>query len=500
MPSEGRLHPLSIFFGLAKQASGLAIPLLMFLIGSRSGGFGWELVGLFFLIPSALVAVGRYFTFRYRYETEEMVIRSGFLFRSERHVPYARIQNVEAVQNVFHRLFGVVEVRVQTAGADEPEATMTVLPMAALEEMRQRVATGRQGTLPTAPAAAGESRHSPVVFALSIRELLLSGFIENRGLIVVGAALGLMWELNLDRRFFNYVVGEEVSGRGVARAAVRSFLSGAQTPWTLLWLAGLVVAFLMFTRVLSMGWALIRLHGFTVRREGNDLRIVFGLFTRLTTTIPLRRIQQVTVRQTPLHRLFGRASVRVATAGGAGQDGPSSQREWLAPIIRPEEVPRLLQQVLPEVEVQAFEWRPVHPRAFSRAVKVSLAMAGVACVASLSLLRWWVIWAAPIYAAIAIVQARLSVANLGWAITGNAVAFRRGAFWRYVSIARFGKIQAVSMHESPFDRRTGMATLAVDTAGTAAAYQVAIPYLGREVAEGLRRDLAASAGRTAFRW
>ena len=69
----------------------------------------------------------------------ELVITSGLIFRNERHVPYGRIQNIDAVQNLLHRLLRVVEVRVETGGGDEPEARMRVLPLAALEEMRERV-------------------------------------------------------------------------------------------------------------------------------------------------------------------------------------------------------------------------------------------------------------------------------------------------------------------------------------------------------------------------
>ena len=59
-------------------------------------------------------------------------------------MPYVRIQNVDGVQTVFHRLLHVVDVKVQTAGGNEPEATMSVLPVAAFEQMRQRVFEGRR--------------------------------------------------------------------------------------------------------------------------------------------------------------------------------------------------------------------------------------------------------------------------------------------------------------------------------------------------------------------
>ena len=89
---------------------------------------GWEAWLLILFVPAAAVSVSRYLTFRVRYEERDLVIRWGLLFRHERHVPYARIQNVDAVQNVFHRLFSVVEVRVETGGGKEEEARLSCTP------------------------------------------------------------------------------------------------------------------------------------------------------------------------------------------------------------------------------------------------------------------------------------------------------------------------------------------------------------------------------------
>ena len=111
-------------------------------------------------MPYTIVAIVRTLTFRYRYDEHELVIRTGLLSRNERHVPYARIQNVDGVQTVFHRLLKVVDVKVQTAGGNEPEATMSVLPVAAFEQMRQRVFEGRRQA---AARADGGGRRRPAM-------------------------------------------------------------------------------------------------------------------------------------------------------------------------------------------------------------------------------------------------------------------------------------------------------------------------------------------------
>ena len=83
------------------------------------------------------------------------MIRTGAISKNERHIPYSRIQNVDGVQTVFHRLLKVVDVKVQTAGGNEPEATMSVLPVADFEDMRRRVLEGRRQGAAAATASDG---------------------------------------------------------------------------------------------------------------------------------------------------------------------------------------------------------------------------------------------------------------------------------------------------------------------------------------------------------
>ena len=53
--------------------------------------------------------------FHYSLEENFITIRQGVIYRSERHVPYARIQNVIQRQNLLDRLFGVSDLVIQDA-------------------------------------------------------------------------------------------------------------------------------------------------------------------------------------------------------------------------------------------------------------------------------------------------------------------------------------------------------------------------------------------------
>lgn len=531
MPSESehRLHPASIIFNLGAQAKELLVPGLIVLLGARSSDDRWQVWAMLLLVPYCFIAIGRYISYRYRYEANELVIRSGLVFRNERHIPYGRIQNLDAIQNLVHRWLGVVTVRLETGGGSEAEATMSVLPTAAFEEMRQRVFEGRaRGGASAAPihvaGASGGSSAVPTeasgdvgadmaampaaapvprvaVLALSPRELMIAGLIENRGMVLIAALFGVIWEAGLLEGVFDRLLGEDASGRGALRGVFRSMFGAGAFPWRE---AGLMaVAFLgmlLAIRLFSMVWGLTRLYGFTLTRAGDDLRSEYGLFTRVVATVPMRRIQTLTVFEGPWHQLFGWAAVRVTTAGGHGRAETAAQREWLAPIIPRDRVLPFLREVLPEAAVEQITWQSVHPRAIVRALRVSAIMPSVIAAALVMVLGWWDVVVFAFLLTWAAISARQYVRHLGWMLTETAVFFRSGWWWRYHTVARFTRIQAVSMAESPFDRRTGMASVRVDTAGADAAHSVDIPYLDRDVAQQVYSRLAAEAERTEFRW
>lgn len=535
--SEQRLHPASILFDIARYARIFAWPALLAYVGGGRGGPGMGRYGpdtsgfetwLWLLVlPSVALSVVRYLTFRVRYEPDELVIRSGLLFRNVRHVPYARIQNLDAVQNVVHRFLGVVDVRVETgSGGSEPEARLRVLPVAALEEMRGRVFAGRpvgaagaeapalrtmgealrtEGVaIPAAEEALrpeGDVSPGATLLHLPLRELLLLGLIENKGMVLVGAAYGVLWEAGLMDWLWGTLFDDAIDARGLFREVV-AFLAGrGPMPLGRLTLVlGGAAAFLVLVRLVSMAWAVLRLWDFRLTRSGDDLRIAYGLITRVSATIPLRRVQTVTVHRGWLQRQLSRASIRVETAGGRA-GAATRDREWVAPLIADADVGALLAEILPGHDPAVEGWQPVHPRAFRRAIKPALIVALVPAAVLTVALGWRAsVLAIPFIAWVAF-STRQQVRSLAWLTSDAFVAFRSGWLSQAETRVRVNRIQGVTLRESPFDRRAHMAGVRVDTAGAGErSHRVDIPYLDARTAREVQQRLAHAAARTVFQW
>jgi hypothetical protein len=73
------------------------------------------------------------------------------------------------------------------------------------------------------------------------------------------------------------------------------------------------------------------------------------------------------------------------------------------------------------------------------------------------------------------------------------VSFRSGVISRTVATAPFARVQHVAIHRGPLDRRFGLATLQMRTAGGS----ISIPGLRAELAETLKQLVADRASELA---
>lgn len=474
-----RLHPLSLLFGIAVLVRRFLVPALLFLVLARGDDWQrWMLLPFVFLLGTELV---RYFTLTYRVTSDgELVIRSGLFSRTERHIPFERVQNIELVESAVHRLLGVAEVRLQTGSGAEVEAHLRVISRDAVDELRRAMVSTRRVADAAAPAPT-------VILRLPLSEVALHGLITGRGLVLLAAIVGILFEYNVDWESF----AERFIPAGPEQWQV--LWDDAAERWTrtlFLWTLIFVPAAAAL-RLLSAAWAVVRLYDFTLARTGEGLQSQYGLLTRVSATIPRARVQVLSVHESVWHRWARRAAVRVDTAGQFKQESGRIGSQWIAPIVRVGGLLPLVREVLPDAEIDPPEWTPTHRRAFARVVRLQLLWTSfVTLVLGLNI-GPLVLLPAVVVAGFAVWHARRLTGRLAIALTPSSVVLRSGAFSHRRSITRFSRIQSVSCTRSPFDRRWGMARISVDTAGGSPLHRVEMPYLDEAEARGIYRRLRA---------
>ena len=343
-----RLHPATLLFDVGRRFFALLFWTAAALFVAARSEDAWYLLFLFFPAVDALL---RYVTFHYSLSGEHLVLREGILVRNVRHVPLARIQNVDTVQGPLHRLLGVVEVRLETAGGSEPEAVFQVISNAELARLRAALFGARTEAVPAAeewPSA------DPAFFRMRPADILFFGLLSQKGMVYVLGGLVAVRELAEHERVATLL-----------RTGFEGLDLEARTLGTLAWVA-LAVTFFLLLQVLAVVWSFVTLQGFRLERKGEDLRTTCGLFTRQTASLSRGRVQFLQVIQGPLQRWLGRVALRASSAGGDSTKDSQIARKWLVPLAPARELGRILEEVQPEADFAALRWEPVHPRAARR--------------------------------------------------------------------------------------------------------------------------------------
>ena len=503
MPSEGRrLHGFTVVSRGLQLARQLLLPAI---VGGASAGGGiggtiqWIL--LILSVPSVVLAFAQWLAFRFRVEGDDLIIDSGVLARRRRVIPLARVQNIDLEQGLIERLAGVARLRLETAsGGADTEASLAVLSVGEAhalqaEMMRRRNRARGAASLPgdvssdpeQAPGTVAErpvdetAGPSRVLLRLGLADLAIAGATSNEsGLIAAGLATMIQVAGDFGQWAWIEAVTEPVLGRsaglGFAAAVV----------------AGVVLAALFFVLgwVVSIAATLVRFHGFTLTRVGDDLRREYGLFSRHRSTVPLERVQAVRIEETLLRRPLGLTALKIETAGaGPGRsDQPGGRAEAFVPLARRRDVGRLLAEVFEDARFEGVAFQPVDPvsrrRSFTRLALPILVGTGILAVfhrgavgLALLLLPAW---------AVAGAQYRAR----GWARASGYALARGGVLTRVTWVVPERKIQTLHLRESPFQRRWGVGTVMIDTAATGRTANIV--DVRRETGAGLLGELAAA--------
>ena len=527
------LHPTSLVFDLMAHVRSYLVPLGFGLFGAARGNVGLLIVSGVLFIPAVLRSTFRFFTLRYRIEDAHLIVDQGIVFRKTRSIPVHRIQNIDLTQNVLHRIFKVAEVKIETASGTEAEAVLRVLSMEEFGVLRNAIFASKDSEAaeqklrpvvesefaddsavvirsPDSPAfgeyaipakaASGQptSDQSALeeVWKIPLLDLIKAGLASNRGLVMLG--IGLITFDQFTENGYQSIFAFLTDHLPKDTSSQRFYLQA---------IAAATIGFILL-RLVGIVWYLFRFYDYRLVRRGDDLRLSCGLLTRVSATIPRKRIQFISVQQNLIMRWFQVATIRIETAGGATDKSKPSQsvaKTWFMPVIPVSEVRQIVNLLRPDIDWQPnnFDFQGLAPRASTRLVRLAFVQAlvfafGVAVIYSQftkTLETQALIWggvAGLVALPALILFARKKAVSRKYARIANAVVYRTGVFGRKTSVTFFDKLQNVACLETPFDRRWKMATLAIDTAAAGpAGHQIVTPYLDVEFAkrefEALRR-------------
>lgn len=450
----------------------------------------------------ALFAVLQYWFYHYWLTEEKIEIKEGIFFKKNRKVPYTRIQNVNVEQNILQRYFKVATLQLESASGGKPEAVMRVVGLDVVEVIKAKVKNASTSSIPI-EAKDNEKDitidDSLPLHEMSTKDVIKYGIISQKGMFY-GAIL------------FSFLAQNQMFVASLTKYLNLLYKIPDFSTITLsqgfiyVGIVGLVI--FAFLQIMSILWALLKFYEFKIEKQGNRLQANMGLLSKISATIPLKKIQLYRITENPLHKYFKARTISIETAGGVNTDKSGIVMRWLAPYIATAKVKNFMHEIEPKIKLGSVEWQLIPHRAWKRVLKRSLftlalfssIMIGVASLPMIEIKFFaWVL--AILMIPVTFLYAKNYVKKTAYYINDDIICFKSGVWFGKQSFVKISKIQTVEILESPFDRRHEMATLEIDTAGSnIMLHHVKIPYLELEEARKLKTFIEQKLKTSKFDW
>ena len=313
--SKYKLHPVSGLINCVKALKEMALPIIVIVIANgfnftldfRSENFFSQIIPLFILIAALVFTfvsgILKWWTFRYWFEDSELRVQYGLFVKKKRYIPFDRIQSLNYKEGIFHRMFGLVQVTVETAGNKDrkPEAQLTAITRIAADQIEQEMNYAKLGErIEAQESEIIKKSEADIIHKMSPKDLIvLATTSGGAGVVIFGVFAAIS-------QFAEYIPFEWIYDEFSHLAK-----------YSIALVAALVFIGVLGAWIISIALTLLNYFDFTVIKENDRLVITRGLLEKKRITIPLNRVQAIKIVENPLRQPFGLATVQVESAGGS---------------------------------------------------------------------------------------------------------------------------------------------------------------------------------------
>lgn len=348
-----KLHPISAIINFVKGIKELIIPIVIVLFtrffSKTAGGidFWSQLFPILVVVVLSVLylfsGIVKWWTFRYWFEDEELRVKYGLIVKKKKFIPFERIQSFNYKEGIFHRFFGLVEVKVETAGGTfTPEVVLTAITKEAaerIEAITQKVKEKQQEQCIAEETLKVNEPKLKVIHNMATKDLLILATTSNSiGVVITGI-------LAVYSQFSEYIPYDLLFDE------LQSLIKNGIIFITFL----LFIAFFI-SWIISVFITFFKYYDFKVLEQNEHLIITHGLIEKKKITIPLNRVQAIKIIENPIREFFGFATVVVESAGGGFEE--KDQKINLFPLISKRKMYHPLNNLFPQFDLKVPMIRP----------------------------------------------------------------------------------------------------------------------------------------------
>ena len=283
-----------------------------------------------------------YKTSGYELTEKEIKCNRGVLFRKRSVLDYKKVHAINKRQNLFHRIFGVAVLTVDSGSTNTShQAEITIIEKAkTVDTLLNELNTLKESGIRTADDSKEEVLLSDKdsLYRFTSKKKMLYTLINIASTAFFTALFAVLAIIVI----------------GVCKLLLQFDAFGTWGQYFLFAILFTVAAMLLFSVVSFIGCMInsfVGYYNFTITKRGNDIQISYGLLERHTNTFSYDRIKAVKITQGLVQRMLGFAAIKLEVIGytvNSGDDDKNAGIGVLVPFCKYDEIGEILGKVLPD--------------------------------------------------------------------------------------------------------------------------------------------------------
>lgn len=455
MITKRKYSPLYIVFELASTLrNAFFIALYIFIINQSDGWFMTSLRGLFFAFFGWLLiwSIINWFVEKYEMNEKAFVLYRGVWNKSEQTIPLSRIQNIHSKRNVFHRLFKVTALTLETAASGEDDTIkFPVISESEAKVIEESVRTFKEtgnisGDMEEVPSEQAEEIKQAIDrtihYVPTKKDLLFASFTSFNFLIIIPILFVIY---RLADEFFE-VDDYIAKGFGTLTAS-----------WILITI--IVIGLLLISTVIGIVWTYLKYGNYELSSDDETIYIRKGIWEESQLTIQKHRVQGMEFEQTLLKRILRLTEVKLLMIQDEDSDVSS-----LYPFLPKRRAEEIVANILPDFEMQEETERLPIGALYVRLITTSI----FALIVSIGLWIWqptifgydWIsLWIGPLLFVVFLIYRIISYKQTSYIFNGSFIQWKTGGFGTSRFMTRRKQIISIETSRGPLQRMFGLCTV-----------------------------------------
>ncbi|MBS4192786.1 PH domain-containing protein [Bacillus sp. FJAT-49705] len=464
MTKAKRYNPLLILFDLwllIKNSIFFVIFLFVIKAGSESTFITYGRIIFFLAFGLTIISIIlKWLTHKYELDDRSFHLYKGIFSKSERTIPFSKIQNINRHTSLFHRIFKVTSINFETGMAGEDAAVkFEVISQKEADRMEAHMTSAVRDDLATilpsdeedisySAMEVKEGKSNRIIhFKPTKNDILKASFTSLSFLVLIPLLSSLYFKIN-------EIFHVEDKAEGIFEKLIGSW-----------WMVTIVfIVLIIASATFGIVRTFLKYGKYEISSDHDRIYIIKGVIDEAAFSIAKEKVQAIEIEQSFLKRVLGLAEVKLTSAGSLSSGEDTHEINSLYPFLPIKRAYELVSEILPYYEVTHKMDRLPQKSLLVRMFMPSWLWIIATIIlfyfkpAVLKLEQAWWILSVGLFIIIVVLRL-LDFFNTRYILNDHFIQFKKGSLTTSLFVSKRDKIIEVEVTRNIFQKLLGLASI-----------------------------------------